>query len=373
MASSLNSIGNIFFSQSDYPSALEFYFNSLKIQESIDYKIGMANALSNIGMVYKRQGNVKEALDYSLKSLTIEVELGNQEGIGTSYANIGNLYMANKEYALTYSFFTKALLLYEKNKDKDGIATIYSNYGKLFENEGKIDSSLFYNRKALEAYTQIDKAEGQAIAYLAIANNYFDLNKLNDAIEFGIRGFKLSKELGSLDLMLGAEGLLGELYEKKGEHKNALAHFKNYLVLKDSIFNVEKNNELTRYQLKYEFEKKADADSIKNLQAQNFRDTQIQLQKAQLSQEKTKGYMLYGGLLLLVLFGIYMINRFNASQKQKAIIEHQNELVKKQKELVESKNKEVMDSINYAKRIQQSILPTNKYIDNSLKRLKKKE
>jgi hypothetical protein len=53
------------------------------------------------------------------------------------------------------------------------------------------------------------------------------------------------------------------------------------------------------------------------------------------------------------------------------IIEHQNELVKKQKELVESKNKEVMDSINYAKRIQQSILPTSKYIDSSLKRLKR--
>jgi tetratricopeptide (TPR) repeat protein len=279
--------------------------------------------------------------------------------------------MANKDHASAYSYFSKALQLYLKLNDRDGVATIYSNYGKLFENEHKIDSSLFYNQKALVSYKQIEKLEGQAIAYLAIANNFNQLNNLGESINYGVKGFSLSKELGSLDLQLGAEELLGSVYEKKGEHKNALTHFKNYLILKDSIFNVEKNNELTRYQLKYEFEKKADADSIKNLQAQNIRDTQIQLQKAQLSQEKTKGYMLYGGLLLLVLFGIYMINRFNASQKQKAIIEHQNELVKKQKELVELKNKEVMDSINYAKRIQQSILPTSKYIDSSIKRLKK--
>ncbi len=277
--------------------------------------------------------------------------------------------MENKEYTLAYAYFSKALQLYLKLKDKDGVATIYSNYGKLFENEQKTDSSLFYNQKALLVYQQIEKLEGQAIAYLAIANNYYQLNRLNDAIDYGIKGFKLSKDLGSLELQLDIEGLLGDCYEKKRDHENALIHFKNYLVLKDSIFNAEKNNELTRYQLKYEFEKKADADSIKNLQAQNIRDTQIQLQKAQLNQEKTKGYMLYGGLLVLVLFGVYMINRFNASQKQKAIIEQQNELVKKQKELVESKNKEVMDSINYAKRIQQSILPTSKYIESSLKRL----
>ena len=42
-----------------------------------------------------------------------------------------------------------------------------------------------------------------------------------------------------------------------------------------------------------------------------------------------------------------------------------------QKEIVEEKQKEILDSIRYAKRIQQSLLPTEKYIDKKFKELKK--
>jgi len=42
-----------------------------------------------------------------------------------------------------------------------------------------------------------------------------------------------------------------------------------------------------------------------------------------------------------------------------------------QKELVEEKQKEILDSIRYAKRIQQSLLPTESYIDRILGRFKK--
>jgi len=46
--------------------------------------------------------------------------------------------------------------------------------------------------------------------------------------------------------------------------------------------------------------------------------------------------------------------------------------VVKQKEIIEEKNKDITDSILYARRIQQSLLPTMKYIDKNLKRLLKK-
>ena len=54
-------------------------------------------------------------------------------------------------------------------------------------------------------------------------------------------------------------------------------------------------------------------------------------------------------------------------QKKKA-----NEIIAQQKILVEEKQKEVLASIEYAKRIQQSLLPTEKYIEKNLERLKKK-
>ena len=58
-----------------------------------------------------------------------------------------------------------------------------------------------------------------------------------------------------------------------------------------------------------------------------------------------------GGLFLTVIFAIFLFNRFQVTNKQKQIIE--------------TKNKEITDSINYAQRIQQAILPQRQIFQNS--------
>jgi serine phosphatase RsbU (regulator of sigma subunit) len=67
---------------------------------------------------------------------------------------------------------------------------------------------------------------------------------------------------------------------------------------------------------------------------------------------------------MLSVFSIIIYRSFRITKKQKQIIETQ-------KKLVEQKNKDIMDSINYALRIQQAILPDdkkwNKLLPNSFK------
>ena len=91
------------------------------------------------------------------------------------------------------------------------------------------------------------------------------------------------------------------------------------------------------------------------------------LTTVKLKQEQSQRYFLYGGLGLTILFGIFMFNRFRITKKQKNIINEQKTIVENQKKLVEEKQKEVLDSIRYAKRIQQSLMPTEKFIERILK------
>ncbi len=65
-----------------------------------------------------------------------------------------------------------------------------------------------------------------------------------------------------------------------------------------------------------------------------------------------------------------MYNRFRTIKKQKNTINTQKTLVEHQKHLVEEKQKEIMDSIRYAKRIQTSLLPSDKYLERTFKKLK---
>ncbi|MFN8231554.1 MAG: hypothetical protein U0V03_11585 [Bacteroidia bacterium] len=53
-------------------------------------------------------------------------------------------------------------------------------------------------------------------------------------------------------------------------------------------------------------------------------------------------------------------------QKQKIILEKQKQLVEKQKNVVEEKQQEILASIRYAKKIQQALMPSSKYIKNKL-------
>ena len=67
---------------------------------------------------------------------------------------------------------------------------------------------------------------------------------------------------------------------------------------------------------------------------------------------------------MVFFFTMFVLRTLSLTRKQKAIIE-------KQKELVEEKNNEILASIRYAKRIQDALMTSQKYIERNINRLKK--
>ena len=143
--------------------------------------------------------------------------------------------------------------------------------------------------------------------------------------------------------------------------------------MQDSIVNKETKKAFVKKQFQYEYEKKAATDSIKNSEEQKVKDAQLFAQSASLKQEKVQRYALYGGLLLVISFLGFVFNRFKVTQKQKAIIEAQKIEVDRAYESLHEKNKEVMDSIFYARRIQRALITSERYIHKHLNRLMKNQ
>src|SRR5205814_262155 len=134
------------------------------------------------------------------------------------------------------------------------------------------------------------------------------------------------------------------------------------ITYRDSLFNEENTKKTVREEMQYEFDKRTSADSIRNIE-QSKQETLKHNQEIQQQKIYTYGGAI-GFMLMLIVAGV----SFRAyRQKQKA-----NEIISHQKYLVDEKQKEILDSIHYAKRIQQSLLPTEKYLEKNLGRLKKK-
>lgn len=163
---------------------------------------------------------------------------------------------------------------------------------------------------------------------------------------------------------------LSRSFEKSRQFDSALFHYDLFITYKDSLTaRVNREAQITG-EIKFSYQKKVAADSVRDANRERVANAMLEQSEATLRNQKIISVALFGGLALIVIFSLYMISRFRIAKRQKKIIELQKKNVEQQKLLTEIKQAEILDSINYAKRIQMALLPNEKYIDRILKKLK---
>jgi tetratricopeptide (TPR) repeat protein len=366
VAAALHNIGLVYKNQGDIPKALEYCSKSLKIREAIKDQQGIASSLNNIAIIYEDQGDASKALEYYNKSLEIKKAIDDKDGIATSYNNIGSFYKHQNDFKKALEYQTKGLKIREERGDKEGVANSLNNIGALYNSMKDVPKALEYTTKSLKIYQEIGDKDGISTSLVNLGSLYFKQQNYSKALNFTIKGMELSKEIGFPESIKIAAERLNAIYKITGNYKAALDNYELYIVMRDSITNQENKKASIKSQFKYEYDKKAAADSVKVAEEKK-------IVAVQLKQEKTQRFALYGGLALVLVFAGFMFNRFRVTQKQKNIIElkeketqQQNEIITIQKHLVEEKHKEITDSINYAERIQRSFLATEKQLNENL-------
>ncbi len=373
IATALNNIGFIYDNQGDIPKALEYYHKSLKIREEIKDKIGIANSLNNIGTIYTNHGDILKALEYQHRSLKIQEEIMDKKGIAGSLNKIGCIYYNQGDIPMALEYIHKSLKKREEIKDKHGIAASLNIIGSIYKNQGDILKALEYYYISLKIREEIKDKQGIAESLNSISLAMLKHGRADRALDFAKRSLQTAKELGYPENIKNSATTLKKIYKKQNNYKEALKMYELEIQMNDSITNETTKKASVKKQFQYQYEKQAAADSVKNAEEQKVKNALLTAQQAQLKQEKTKSYALYGGLALVIVFAGFMFNRFKVTHKQKQIIElkevetqKQNEIITHQKHLVEEKHKEITDSINYAERIQRSFLATKELLDENL-------
>ena len=373
IASSLNNIGIIYHAQGDYAKAIEYHSQSLKIKEEIGDKKGIAMSLNNIGNIYKDQGDYGKAIEYYSQSLKIKEEIGDKKGIAASLNNIGIIYKEQGESAKAIEYYTQSLKIREEIGDKKGIASSLNNIGVIFNDQGESAKAKDYYAQSLKIYEEIGNKQGIALSLNNIGNIYYDQGETASAFEYSHSSLTIAQEIGAALQIKSAASSLWEINKKLGRYKESLAMYELFIATRDSMDSEANQKAVIQQKYKYAYEKQAAADSITNAEADKVKDALLTAEKAENKQhqleataQKQQAYFLYGGLGLALLFGGFIFNRFRVTSKQKGIIEQQKGKVDEAFDALEEKNREIMDSINYAKRIQSAILPPAKIVKEYL-------
>ena len=281
IAVSQNSIGNIYLALQQYDLAINQFNKSLKIEEKMNNKLGLAINYHNIGYAEEAKGNIDAALANYKKSLNYNNEIDSEIGRVICYNSLGDIYLKKKNYKdaepIIKDALKKALIL----KDQYYIASSYINLGQLEIELKKLSSSEKHLKKALE-----------------IANIY---NLKSSIVE--------------------SSKLLSQINQKNKKYKTALNYYQKAMDIERTILTKQNLQYVNDIAIEYENENKN--NQIKALALEN--------ETVRLRLEKNKKILFYTSLALAIIgIALIIINRTKALKRDKHILTLEQDMLRSQ-------------------------------------------
>ncbi len=346
IAAIYSEIGNNYHNLEQSSEALEYLFKSLLLVEELKDTSLLIINYNTIGIIYSNQKKHDLALKYFQKyANTAKSMKNNKIHLMRSYNNIGITYKNKGDLKSAEIYYRKALKYAKETDYKVGEMSCYYNIGVIYNERKDYQKSIEYTLKGLAMAKQMNNNFAMAIAYINLSETYYKNNDFNIALLYSDSAMIIARNYNfKLQLSHTYEGIY-KIYKATANYQKALEYLEQYLIIKDSLFNEESNERV--------------ALAEKNYQAVKIeREMESLKQEKKLNQLRVKGLFVISCLALLA-FGIFLW-RFIEKKKSNAIL-------LKQRDEIASQKKEITDSINYASRIQQAMLPQHKILQECFK------
>jgi len=355
-----NSIGIIYSSQGNFKAALEYFLKSLTMNEKTGDKNAIAFTLNNIGIISEKLDNDSEALKYYDRTLKIKEELGDKKGIADVYNNKGLIHskLARKDtshYTKALNYYKKSLEIQEQIKSKSGIANSYQNIGQTYKNQKKYHLALDYYYKSYEIRQKFQDKKGIAFSCIGIGSCLKNMNQASQALTYLLKAQQIGQEMKSNSILKDASEGLAAIYEKLGNYQQAFKALQMFKVMSDSLKNEEDTKKNTQMLMQYEFDKKQGEQDAEQKRKEYEHRAQMRQQRI------LTGAFIFGFVLFLVL-AIVIFRSYKLKQKDNNLLESKKKEIEIQMKVISEQNKNITDSIQYAKRIQSAIIPPEELI-----------
>ena len=315
----LNNIGMVYNYRGDALKSLDYFLMSLKIDQARGADLEeIAISVNNIAYIYEHQGDTARALDYYEQALEMYRQTENTVGQAQISINVGAIYRAVWEIDKARNCFNESLKLSYKNGHDRGKASAYLSLGHLMHMEKLYDSSIYYLDSALFFFKKEGDAAGTSISYSNLAKNYFEKGEITLSEQYAKKGHDIAQQIGHPYNIKGTAEVLKKVYKAQGRYKESLDMYELEIQMRDSLQNLETEQEAFQKQLQYQYDREQELSDLKHQQEIKV----VSVQKA--NQEKI--IMLVIVILCLVLVSLALIfYRLRKTREQKRLIEKKNQ------------------------------------------------
>jgi serine phosphatase RsbU (regulator of sigma subunit) len=343
-------MGSCLTTRGKYDESIDYAHRAIKIFESIKDRRATINTLNNLANTYTAINKDKKAYEMYLTAYN----LANEEPVieyfvAITSVGLGNMLLKENKYKEAVEYFKKAESYFKKtgNKDNEGVCIVM--LGETFFKDSNFVEAEANFQKAAKIFKDSDNQYGLAATYI----NLGDVSKIKGNSPLAAKYYRAALEINlkrkAWINIKDAALKLSEIFEAMNRPADALANYKTVLQYNDSLISIESNKAIAEAESKYESEKKEQQLQLKN----------IELEKSQLEIDH-RNYLIYGfavGILIFLVLLFFVYRQYNQKKKANVLLLDKNEEIKHQSSIIEEKNKDITDSINYSKHIQQAILP----------------
>ncbi len=327
--------------------AFDVYKELIDLAEKSESTLMLAEVYENMGLLFSSINDIEKSISYCSKALQMYYKIKDWKGISKCYLNLGNS-NSSKDYTdMAIECFERGLEIDAKYNNNEKKAEFLSGIGTVYFNLSNNEKALYFYKEALKVQ-EIMKPNEVVFLKNNIAVVLMDLERYKEAKPYLIEAYYSADNARTkADYAFN----LAQMYEQLGDYKSAIDFMDTYVRINDSLNNAIYTKNLSETEAKYQNEK---------------REEQNILLSERLKNKSLQIYFALAAILLLVGLAFFIFRGLRQKNKANIALADKNKIIEEKSILVEEQHKDITDSIKYAQRIQQAILPPDKLWNNIL-------
>lgn len=320
--------------------ALEACNGLLKETEAAGDSIYISRAYFNLGYIYDKLGNNEKGIQHCLKALSIAERQNNKELLEDTYLAMQRIYFSRSEFEKVIDYGKKAIAIGKERNDNAGILSPMYNLAYTYNVLEKYDSSILISKEVIQLSRQLGEQRTEAYALYNLCSINLRTGNTKEAITDGLACLALARKTSDKSVEASSLSALGLAYLLSKQYKQAEQYGLQALELKNQVEDKTGTAEVQKFVANvyyalgdpvkaYDYEKKSENfldssnQSVLSKQSSELekkyetekKETQIQLQKAQLKQKSILNYLLIGGSAAILLISLLGYRNYRHRQK----------------------------------------------------------
>ncbi|KIO20488.1 hypothetical protein M407DRAFT_29895 [Tulasnella calospora MUT 4182] len=231
----LNTLGNMYRKQADYPSALSSFTEALDIYTTHNHNKGQAGTLRNLGDVHRFRSEHTEAAKFYLKALQINADLGDETERALALFGLAETHRLRQEYRETIKLYSECLQIHTNAGNKRERATALWGLAEVHRDLGECSEATNLYSEALQIYTDVGDLRERALTLCGLADVYHLQFEYSEAIILYSEALQIFIDVGDYNERARTLWYLAEMHRSQREYSNAGKLYSEALQIRTEI------------------------------------------------------------------------------------------------------------------------------------------